>query len=114
MTRLTDRVADQGGHLTVGALATELGEPEDQVLVVLGLTTSGHPASAAKTQHRLREVVEILERTEPWAGSLDAAWHWYVTTPIPALSDTPAALVRSGRADEVLLYIEHIADGGYA
>lgn len=111
MAKLTDRMLDDDGHLTVKRLASEIGEPADQVLIVLGLDTA---PTQTTHQQRLRDVVEILERTEAWAGSLDAAWQWYVTRPIPALFETPAVLVRSGRADEVMLYIEHIADGGYA
>lgn len=111
MGTLTDRMLDDDGHLTVKRLASEIGEPEDQVLIILGLETA---SADEATQQRLREVVEILERPEAWAGSPNTAWQWYVTTPIPALCDTPAAIVRSGWADDVIAYIEHIAEGGYA
>lgn len=57
----------------------------------------------------------ILPRIETWAGSREAARRWYRETPIPALGGlTAEQLAARGRVDEVLSYLEHIGQGGYA
>lgn len=57
----------------------------------------------------------ILPRVEVWAGSREEALRWYRETLIPALGDlTAQQLVARGRMADVLSYIEHIDQGGYA
>ena len=68
-----------------------------------------------KTQRRLREMVEILNKVEPRFGSALMAYAWYRSEPLPGFSgQTAMQLVRSGRADEVLEYIDAIDAGVYA
>jgi hypothetical protein len=72
-------------------------------------------ASSPKTQTRLREMLEILTRVEPWAGGLPQALGWYRGQSIPSLGDqTAEALVRTGDADLVRAYLDGFAVGGYA
>lgn len=58
---------------------------------------------------------EIIEQIEPWAGSGEAAWAWYRSFPIAALGgQTAEQLVAQGRKEEVLAYLDHSDQGGYA
>ncbi len=75
------------------------------------VTRSGHLFE----WNRLREVIEILDRVEPWAGGLQQALAWFRGQGIAAFGDqTAEALVRSGRADALRSYLDGIAVGGYA
>ncbi|RCS21477.1 DUF2384 domain-containing protein [Phyllobacterium salinisoli] len=56
-----------------------------------------------KTQRRLREVAEILNKVEPHFGSALMAYAWYRSEPLPGFSgQTAMQLFRDGRADDVL------------
>ncbi|MER9655258.1 MbcA/ParS/Xre antitoxin family protein [Mesorhizobium sp. M0152] len=68
-----------------------------------------------KTQRRLREMVEIVNKVEPRLGSALMAYAWYRSEPLPGFSgQTAMQLVRSGRADEVLDYIDAVDAGIHA
>lgn len=68
-----------------------------------------------KTQRRLREMVEILNKVEPRFGSNLMAYAWYRSEPLPGFSgQTAMQLVLNGRADEVLDYIDAVDAGVYA
>jgi hypothetical protein len=68
-----------------------------------------------KTQRRLREMVEIVNKLEPRFGSALIAYAWYRSEPLPGFSgQTAMQLVRSGRADEVLEYIDAVDAGVHA
>jgi hypothetical protein len=68
-----------------------------------------------RTQKRLREMVEILNKVEPRFGSALMAYAWYRSEPLPGFAgQTAMQLVRSGRADEVLDYIDAIDAGVHA
>jgi hypothetical protein len=68
-----------------------------------------------KTQRRLREMVEILNKVEPRFGSALMAYAWYRSEPLPGFSGhTAMQLVRADRADEVLEYIDAIDAGVFA
>jgi hypothetical protein len=68
-----------------------------------------------KTQRRLREMVEIINKVEPRFGSALMAYAWYRSEPLPGFSgQTAMQLVRSGRADEVLDYIDAVDAGVHA
>ena len=70
---------------------------------------------APATQGRLRDMVDIITRVLPWAGSLPQAFAWYRAQPIPSFGDQTAEdLVKEGRADAVKGYLARIAAGGYA
>jgi Protein of unknown function (DUF2384) len=65
-----------------------------------------------KTQRRLREMVEIINKVEPRFGSALMAYAWYRSEPLPGFSGlTAMQLVRSGRVDEVLEYIDAVDAG---
>lgn len=68
-----------------------------------------------KTQRRLRELVEIVNKVAPRLGSALMAYAWYRSEPLPGFSgQTAMQLVRGGRADEVLEYIDAVDAGIYA
>lgn len=68
-----------------------------------------------KTQRRLREMIEIVNKVEPRFGSALMAYAWYRSEPLPGFSgQTAMQLVRDGRAEDVLDYIDAIDAGVYA
>lgn len=68
-----------------------------------------------KTQRRLREVTEIINKVEPRFGSALIAYAWYRSEPLPGFSGlTAMQLVRDGRANEVLDYIDAVDAGIHA
>ena len=70
---------------------------------------------ATKTQTRLRQMLEILNRVAPQAGGDLAAYAWFRSEPLPGFGGmTPDQLVRDGRADHVHAYLNRIMAGGYA
>lgn len=70
---------------------------------------------AAKTQLRLRQMLEILRRVSDYSGSTLYAYAWYRSEPLPGFGGmTPVELVREGHADWVHSYLSEMMDGGYA
>lgn len=68
-----------------------------------------------KTQRRLREMVEIVNKVEPRFGSALMAYAWYRSEPLPGFSgQTAMQLVRGGRADEVLDFVDAVDAGVHA
>ncbi|MBK0022686.1 MbcA/ParS/Xre antitoxin family protein [Brucella pseudogrignonensis] len=68
-----------------------------------------------KTQKRLREMVEILNKVEPRFGSALMAYAWYRSEPLAGFSgQTAMQLVLIGRASEVLDYIDAVDAGVHA
>ncbi len=58
---------------------------------------------------------EVLDLIEPWAGSRTAAWAWSQTYAIPALGGlTAEQLMMQGRAHDLMAYLAHVREGGYA
>jgi hypothetical protein len=68
-----------------------------------------------KTQRRLREMVEVINKVEPRFGSTLMAYAWYRSEPLSGFSgQTAMQLVRSGRTDEVLEYVDAVDAGVHA
>jgi hypothetical protein len=68
-----------------------------------------------KTQRRLREMVEVINKVEPRFASLLIAYAWYRSEPLSGFAgQTAMQLVRSGRAGEVLDYIDAVDAGVHA
>jgi uncharacterized protein (DUF2384 family) len=94
-----------------------MSRPQLAMTAGLGPTTIAKAArqKAAKTQTRVKEMLEIIGRVRDWAGGEVQAMAWYRSQPIPALNGrTPEALVKSGEAAKVREYLDHLALGGYA
>ncbi|NZA27221.1 DUF2384 domain-containing protein [Luteimonas sp. SJ-92] len=64
-------------------------------------------------QHYLREVLRVLAAAEDAAGGdRTRAIFWFMNEPLPDFDyQTPDALVRAGKAQAIIDYIESIADG---
>jgi hypothetical protein len=68
-----------------------------------------------RTQRRLREMMEVINKVEPRFGSALIAYAWYRSEPLPGFSgQTAMQLVRGGRADEVLDYVDAVDAGVHA
>lgn len=103
----TDRLS-RTLRITKAELASAAGLSRDAV--------SKTPRLRARaTQTRLREMVEIIARVLPWAGSVPQAFAWYRAQPLPSFGDRTAEdLVKEGRAEAVRRHLARIAAGGYA
>ena len=71
---------------------------------------------ARKTQTRLREMLEILNRVETHSGySGLMAYAWFRSETLPGFAGkTPGQLVREGKARYVHAYLDDLMAGGYA
>jgi hypothetical protein len=68
-----------------------------------------------KTQRRLRELVEVITKVESRFGSALIAYAWCRSQPLPGFSgQTAMQLVRQGRGDDVLEYIDAVDAGVHA
>lgn len=93
---------------TQAEIADTLGLPRD----ALSRKTR---VRAAKTQIRLRQMMEIIHRVAEYNGSPLAAYAWFRAQPLPGFGGmTPQSLVQEGHADWVHHYLDQAMDGGYA
>lgn len=112
-------VTDLRGYIVLDSLVEKLHITKPEFAVAVGippkaLSLKKHSESAA-IQQRLRQLLEILKRVEPWAGSLSAAWSWYRAYPIAPLGGlTAEELVSHDRGNDVREYLSHISEGGYS
>jgi predicted transcriptional regulator len=105
---ISPSVLAQRLHITKQELASALGLSRDSV-------SKKARAEAQKTQARMRDMVEIINRILPWAGSELAAFAWYRSQVLPSFGDKTAEdLVSEGQAEAVKAYLSRIAEGGYA
>jgi hypothetical protein len=116
---LVAKYADKGGTIDATRLASGLTMSMSQLAQTAGLaaTTLGKRdrSKGRRAQGRLREMLEILDRIDDWAGGETLALAWYRSQPIPALNGrTAEALVQSGEAAAVRRYLDHLALGGFA
>lgn len=94
-------------HITKTELAAAAGLPRDAVFKKARL-------KSIRTQRRLGEVVEIINRVLPWTGTVQAAFAWYRSQPLPSFGgQTAEDLVKAGHVEEVRSYLARIAVGGY-
>lgn len=114
---LADYVTD--GHFSPNRIATGLRTTKTEIATTLGLGRDAFSRAtrvkAVKTQTRLREMLEVLNRVEPQLGSALAAYAWFRSEPLPGFGNrTPDQLVRDGEAAKLRAYLDRIAAGGYA
>ena len=115
--RLQEFVEDRVFSPTL--VAEVLRTTKSEIAATLGLGkdafTRASRIRARKTQSRLRQMLEILERVEGTTGSPLAAYAWFRAEPLPGFGGaTPDQLLRQGRADHVHAYLDRIMAGGYA
>ena len=87
-------------------IADGLRTTKSEIAGTLGLGkdafTRASRVRARKTQVRLRQMLEILNRVETATGSPLAAYAWFRAEPLPGFGGaTPDLLVREGKADQV-------------
>lgn len=116
---LVSKYAGKGGVIDAGRVASGLYMSVSQLAQTAGIATTTlgkrERSKAPKAQARLREMLEILDRIDDWAGGETQALSWYRSQPIPALNGrTAEALVQSGQAAAVRNYLDHLALGGFA
>ncbi len=100
-------------------IADALRTTKSEIAATLGLGKDAFARAsrirARKTQTRLRQMLEILNRVEAATGSPLAAYAWFRAEPLPGFAGvTPDRLLREGRASEVHAYLDRIMAGGYA
>jgi hypothetical protein len=108
-----------GGFFAPGKIAEALRTTSEEVARTAGLGRDAvqrkERVRSDKTQRRLREMVEILNKVEPRFGSALMAYAWYRSEPLSGFSgQTAMQLVRGGRAAEVLDYIDAVDAGVHA
>jgi hypothetical protein len=115
---LGEALMGEGGVDLVGvqaALAMTLSQIADTAGLSRETLQKTDRRNSQKAQSRLREMLEILQRIQGWAGGPAQAMAWYRAEPIPAFGGrTAEALVKSGDAAAVRDYLDHLATGGYA
>lgn len=109
----------EGGQFAPGRIAEVLRTTKDEIARTVGLGRDAvmrpERVASAKTQKRLREMVEILNRVEPRFGSSLIAYAWYRSEPLAGFAGmTAMQLVRDGRAADVMDYIDAVEAGVHA
>ena len=110
---------DERGGVRVEAAAETFSMTKAQLADTAGLGREvfqkASRRDSPKAQSRVREMLEIINLVQGWAGGAAQAMAWYRAEPIPAFGGrTAEALVKSGQATAVRDYIDHLATGGYA
>jgi uncharacterized protein (DUF2384 family) len=110
---------DNRGLVVIDDVADWFGMSKTQLADTVGVKAEtlhrAQRATAAKTQSRVKEMLEIIGRVAEWAGGKDQAMAWYRAEPIPAFGGrTAEALVKEGKATAVRDYLDHVAVGGFA
>ncbi|MEP9400035.1 MbcA/ParS/Xre antitoxin family protein [Mesorhizobium sp. KR2-14] len=110
---------DRNGKIAVGQVADGFGMSKGQLAETAGLAREtvyrAERSRSARTQGRLRELLEIISRVTEWAGGKEQAMAWYRAQPLPAFGGrTAESLVKEGKAAAVRDYLDHMALGGFA
>jgi hypothetical protein len=108
-----------GGFFAPRKIAAAFRTTSDEVARTVGLGRDAvqrqDRVRSDKTQRRLREMVEIINKVEPRFGSSLVAYAWYRSEPLAGFSgQTAMQLVREGRGDEVLDYLDAVDAGVHA
>ncbi len=107
------------GQFAPGRIAAALRTTTEEVARTVGLGRDAvlrkDRIASPRTQKRLREMIEILNRVGPRFGSDLIAYAWYRSEPLAGFDGmTAMQLVRDGRAEEVMGYIDAVDAGIHA
>ncbi|MGQ7792821.1 antitoxin Xre/MbcA/ParS toxin-binding domain-containing protein [Faunimonas sp. B44] len=110
---------NEHGALNAGEVAEAFGMSKAQLAETAGLAREvfqkASRRDSPKAQSRMREMLEIINMVQVWAGGPAQAMAWYRAEPILAFGGrTAEALVKTGQAAAVRDYVDHLATGGYA
>ena len=113
------RYFDPDGRVAINRVTAEFGMSKKRLAETFGIAPvtlqRKARADAPKTQTRLREGLEIVNRVSSWAGGQVQAMAWYRAEPIPAFGGrTAESLVKEGMAAAVRDYLDRVALGGFA
>jgi hypothetical protein len=116
---LMTSLMDARGAVKVDDVAEAFGMSKAQLAETVGLGRAvfrkASRRDSPKAQGRVREMLEIINLVQGWAGGAARAMAWYRAERIPAFGGrTAEALVKSGNATAVRDYVDHLATGGYA
>lgn len=108
-----------GGQFEPSKIAAALRTSAEEVAMTVGLGKDAlqrrSRIGSDKTQRRLRELVEVLNKVEPRFGSELMAYAWYRSEPLPGFDGrTAMQLVQEGKAQQVLEYIDAVDAGVFA
>ncbi|TMV02570.1 DUF2384 domain-containing protein [Ruegeria sediminis] len=100
-------------------MARKLRTTQSEIAATIGFSRDAFARKdrlrSVRTQTRLREMLEILNRVEKFTGSALAAYAWMRSEPIIGFGgQTAEQLIQKGRANHVRRYLDHVAAGGYA
>lgn len=109
----------EDGQFEPRKIAAALRTSSEEVAMTVGLGKDALQRRARvrsdKTQRRLRELVEILNKVEPRFGSELMAYAWYRSEPLPGFDGrTAMQLVQEGKAQQVLEFIDAVDAGVFA
>ena len=107
------------GQFAPRKIAAVLRTTSDELARSLGLGKDAvqrkKRIASDRTQRRLRQMVEILNKVEPRFGSALLAYAWYRSEPLAGFDGrTAMQLVHENRADDVLRYVDAVDAGIYA
>ena len=112
------QIADftEAGQFEPRRIAAALRTSAEEVAMTVGLGKDALQRrgriDSEKTQRRLRELVEILNKVEPRFGSALIAYAWYRSEPLPGFDGrTAMQLVQDGKAQQVLEYVDAVDAG---
>jgi uncharacterized protein (DUF2384 family) len=113
------RYFDLDGRVAINRVTADFGMSKKRLAETFGIAPvtlqRKARAEAPKTQARLREAIEIVNRVSGWAGGQVQAMAWYRAEPIPAFGGrTAESLVKEGKAAAVRDYLDRVALGGFA
>ena len=109
----------ESGQFEPRRIAAALRTSVEEIAMTVGLGKDALQRrtriNSDKTQRRLRELVEVLNKVEPRFGSELMAYAWYRSEPLPGFDGrTAMQLVQDGRAQQVLEYIDAVDAGVFA
>lgn len=107
------------GFFAPKKIAAMLATTQEDVALSVGLGRDAvmrrERIRADKTQRRLREMVEVINKVTPRFGSPLMAYAWYRSEPLAGFAGlTAMQLSQAGRSLEVLEYIDAVDAGVYA
>ncbi|MEX3317019.1 MbcA/ParS/Xre antitoxin family protein [Sulfitobacter sp. PS-8MA] len=109
----------EGGQFEPKKIASALCTSAEEIALTVGLGKDAVQRrariSSSKTQRRLRELVEVLNKVEPRFGSELMAYAWYRSEPLAGFDGrTAMQLVQEGKAQQVLEYLDAVDAGVFA
>lgn len=109
----------EGGQFEPKKIAVALRTSAEEIAMTVGLGKDALQRRARinsdKTQRRLRELVEVINKVEPRFGSELMAYAWYRSEPLPGFDgQTAMQLVQRGQAQQVLEYLDAVDAGVFA